>query len=104
MAEPVHSNEKTERNRMIFRLAICASVLATAAALHGRERKTLAWQNGAEAVFAEIGHRMADEVRPGRSTADERTEQPVAVAQTVRPVTENAETDHTSVAGNGFEK
>lgn len=104
MAEPVHSNEKTERNRMIFKLVICASVLAAAATLHRLERKTPAWQNAAEAVFAEIGHRMANEIQPGKSTEDEMTEHPVAVAQTVRTVTENEETDHPSVVGNCFEK
>lgn len=98
MAKPMNSQEKTERNRTLFRLAICAAVLLTAATLHGRTQRGAEWPNGAEAVFAEIGHRL------GKAAEDERTGQPVAVAQTHARFTEPAETKPTdrapTVAGN----
>lgn len=101
MAKPTNSQKKTERNRMLFRLAICAAVLLMAAALHSRTRRTAERPNGAEAVFAEIGHRL------GKSVEDERTGETVAVAQTHAWVTESAETkmgnDDSSVAGNRLE-
>lgn len=98
MAKLMNSYVKTERNRMLFRLAICTAVVLTAAALHGRTRCNGEWPNGAEAVFAEIGHRL------GKSVEDERVGQPVAVAQTYAPLPGNAGTGKMntdpSVAGN----
>lgn len=102
MAKPTNSNEKSERNRILFRLAICAVVLLTAAVLHGRTRSDAECPNGVEAVFAEIGHRL------GKSVEAERAGQPVAVAQTHASLTENAGTKATgtdpSVAGNRLER